>query len=96
MTRRPLSGKSRDEQTPSRISAGISQLPISTARGIMKTPKIDRAWLFDPNNSIRACGAYIKSNHDHLGTGWDPISAACDYAHWPGNWPSGRGAGPER
>ena len=37
-----------DNETPSRISAGICQLLISAARGIMKNPKIDRAWLFDP------------------------------------------------
>jgi len=96
-------GYTSNEQTPSRISAGICQLLISTARGIRKDPKIDRAWLLDPKNSIRACAAYIKSNHDRHPTGGDSIYAACSYnagglsdAHWPGNWPSGRGVGPER
>jgi len=45
----------------------------------MKDPKIDRAWLFNPANSLRACASYIKSNHDHQGTGWDPIYVACAY-----------------
>ena len=68
-----------DEKTPARISAGLCQLLISTARSIMKDPRIDRAWLLNPINSIRACTAYIKSNKDHQGTDWDPIYAACAY-----------------
>src|SRR5579864_4640966 len=68
-----------DEKTPARISAGLCQLLISTARSIMKDPNIDRAWLFNPANSIDACAAYIKSNHDRQSTDWDPIYAACAY-----------------
>ena len=68
-----------DDQTPARISAGICQLLISTARSIMKDPHIDRAWLFNPANSINACAAYIKFNRDSKGTDWDPIYAACAY-----------------
>ena len=68
-----------DDRTPARISAGICQLLISTARSIMKDPKIDRTWLLNPLNSIRACAAYIKHNHDHQGTDWDPIYVACAY-----------------
>lgn len=39
-----------DDKTPARISAGLCQLLISTARSIMKDPKIDRAWLLNPLN----------------------------------------------
>jgi hypothetical protein len=45
----------------------------------MKDPNIDRAWLFNPANSLDACAAYIKSNHDLRSTDWDPIYAACAY-----------------
>src|SRR5262249_26101991 len=65
-----------DDKTPARISAGLCQLLISTARSIMKDPKIDRAWLLNPLNSLRACAAYIKYNHDKMGTDWDPIYVA--------------------
>jgi hypothetical protein len=55
---KPACGKSPatspNEKTPSRISAGMCQLLISTARGIMKDPNIDRAWLFNPQNSLDA------------------------------------------
>jgi Transglycosylase SLT domain len=68
-----------DEKTPARISAGMCQLLISTARSIMKDPNIDRAWLFNPGNSLDACAAYIKSNHDLKSTDWDPILVACAY-----------------
>jgi hypothetical protein len=68
-----------DENTPARISAGICQLLISTARSIMKNANIDRAWLFNPANSINACAAYIKFNRDSKGADWDPIYAACAY-----------------
>ena len=44
-----------DDKTPARISAGMCQLLISSARSIMKDPNIDRAWLFNPANSLDAC-----------------------------------------
>lgn len=66
-----------DEQTPHRVSAGLCQLLISTARATMKDRSIDRGWLLVPENSIRACASYI---HDlEPKTEHDPIFTACAY-----------------
>src|SRR3954470_24683100 len=37
-----------DEKTPDKVSPGLMQTLISTARGALGNPKIDRAFLFDP------------------------------------------------
>jgi hypothetical protein len=68
-----------DSKTPHRVSAGLCQLLISTARSAMKDENIDRAWLFNPVNSINACAAYMKILADTKGTGFDPIYSACAY-----------------
>jgi len=66
-----------DEETPSRISAGFCQLLISTARSVMHNPKIDRAWLINPTNSLEACASYLLQLKPI--TGFDPVYAACAY-----------------
>lgn len=68
-----------DEKTPHRISAGMCQLLISTARDTMNDPSIGRDWLFVPINSIRACASYLKWLNVHKGTGYDPVLSACAY-----------------
>jgi hypothetical protein len=68
-----------DEQTPDRISAGLCQVLISTARTAMQDNSIDRRWLLGVNNSLRACAAYMKIQHDKQGTCWDPVLVACAY-----------------
>ena len=64
-------------ETPGRISAGMCQLLVSTARAVMGDPAIDPEWLFKPLNSLRACAAYIKQQSKS--TGFDPVYAACAY-----------------
>lgn len=66
-----------DEVTPHRISAGLCQLLISTARTAMKDKTIDRTWLLNPANSIRACAAFMRDQGKL--TGFDPVYAACAY-----------------
>ncbi len=66
-----------DEQTPDRVSVGVMQTLIATARSTLEEPDIDRDWLLDPNNSIRAGTAYIAGQwkETHL----DPPKVACAY-----------------
>ncbi|HUS07149.1 MAG TPA: transglycosylase SLT domain-containing protein [Bryobacteraceae bacterium] len=66
-----------DEKSPDRVSAGFCQLLISTARDVMKDPKIDRKWLCSVSNSLRACAAYIKKQSGK--TNFDPVCVACAY-----------------
>ena len=66
-----------DEETPNRVSPGIMQTLISTARTALGNDSIDRAWLSQPANSIQAGTAYIASQWKitHL----DPPKVACAY-----------------
>lgn len=66
-----------DEKTPDRISAGMCQLLISTARLVMGQKNIDRAWLLIPANSILACAGMIRRQRAR--THYDPICVACAY-----------------
>jgi hypothetical protein len=66
-----------DSETPHRISPGLMQTLISTARDTLEMPTIDRAWLLDPDNSIRAGTAYIAKQSRV--TGFDPPKVACAY-----------------
>lgn len=66
-----------DEATPHRISVGPCHLLISTARAAMGHPAIDRAWLMERRNNIRACAAYIADQVRT--TGFDPILVAAAY-----------------
>jgi len=58
-----------DAQTPHRISPGLMQTLISTARAALGADAVDREWLLVPSNSIRAGTAYIaqqwKQTHFH-------------------------------
>ena len=74
---RPEPGYSSDRETPHRVSLGLMQTLISTAREALAMPEIDRAWLLDPDNSIRAGTAYIARQARI--TGFDPPKVACAY-----------------
>ena len=66
-----------DEQTPNKASPGLMQTLISTAQDVLGDDAIDRMWLLEPGNSIRAGTAYIarqwKTTH------FDPPKVACAY-----------------
>ena len=70
-------GYSSDHETPHRISLGLMQTLISTARETLEMPEVDRAWLLNPANSIRAGTAYIAKQARV--TGFDPPKVACAY-----------------
>lgn len=66
-----------DERTPDRISPGLMQTLISTARSTLGDNTINRGWLLEPANSIRAGSAYIASQWKL--THFDPPKVACAY-----------------
>jgi hypothetical protein len=84
-------GYSSDRETPHRVSLGLMQTLISTARDTLEKPEIDRAWLLVPDNSIRAGTAYIA--RQARVTGFDPPKVACAYnagGLYPQDGPSNR------
>ena len=66
-----------DDETPHRVSPGIMQTLISTAREAIGKDDIDRAWLEIPGNSIQAGTAYIARQWKH--THFNPPKVACAY-----------------
>jgi len=66
-----------DDVTPGRVSVGLMQTLISTAREALDDAAIDRAWLLVPQNSLQAGTAYIARQHEI--TQLDPPKAACAY-----------------
>ncbi len=66
-----------DEATPDRVSPGIMQTLISTAREALDDRNIDRDWLLVADNSIQAGTAYISQQRRK--TDLDPPKVACAY-----------------
>ncbi len=66
-----------DQANPDKVSPGLMQTLISTARQVLADPSIDRHWLFEPGNAIRAGTAYITSQWKV--TNLDPPKVACAY-----------------
>jgi hypothetical protein len=66
-----------DQETPHRVSVGLMQTLLSTARQTLNDPSIDRVWLTDPENSIKAGAAYIHQQRRI--TRLDPPKVACAY-----------------
>lgn len=67
-----------DEETPNKVSPGIMQTLISTARNTLGAgSEVDRAWLEQPENSIQAGTSYIASQWNI--TRFDPPKVACAY-----------------
>lgn len=67
-----------DKKTPHRISVGPGHLLISSAREAMDDDSIDRSWLLDIENNIRAMSAEISMRQDDH-PNWDPIKVAAAY-----------------
>lgn len=65
------------EQTPHRVSIGLMQTLISTARDSLRMPEIDHTWLLEADNSIRAGTSYIA--RQKADTRFDPPVVACAY-----------------
>ncbi|NIR51350.1 transglycosylase SLT domain-containing protein [candidate division KSB1 bacterium] len=66
-----------DEATPNKISAGLMQTLLSTARSTLEDGTITREWLLEPSNSIKAGTSYIASQWKK--THFDPPKVACAY-----------------
>ncbi|HEB76373.1 MAG TPA: hypothetical protein ENJ04_08490 [Nitrospirae bacterium] len=66
-----------DEHTPNKVSPGLMQTLISTARDVLGDDTIDRQWLLMPQNSIRAGTALIAQQWK--ATHLDPPKVACAY-----------------
>ncbi|WP_020481141.1 peptidoglycan-binding protein [Methylomonas sp. MK1] len=64
-------------RTPHKISPGLMQTLISTARAALNKDDIDKAWLLVPSNSIQAGTAYIAGQWKQ--THFDPPKVACAY-----------------
>lgn len=70
-------GYTSDDATPNRVSPGLMQTLISTARETLNEPRLTRAQLLDPETSIRAGTAYIR--RQTALTNFDPPLVACAY-----------------
>lgn len=70
-------GYTSDEATPHRVSPGLMQTLISTARETLNEPGMTRAQLLEPETSIRAGTAYIRRQAGQ--TNFDPPLVACAY-----------------
>ena len=66
-----------DGATPHKVSPGLMQTLISTARGTLGDDSIDRAWLLVAENSIQAGTSYIAGQRAE--TDFDPPMVACAY-----------------
>ena len=70
-------GYRSDAATPDRVSPGLMQTLITTARNALQDDGVDREWLLEPGNSIQAGTAYIASQMTR--TNLDPPKVACAY-----------------
>ena len=69
-------GYKSDEDTPGKVSPGLMQTLISTAREALQM-SVDRKWLLDPANSIEAGTAYLAGQAKE--TNLDPPLVAAAY-----------------
>lgn len=75
--RREEPGFVSDEATPHRVSVGLAQTLISTAREVLGDASVDAARLTDPETSLRAGLGYIARQAPR--TRLDPPVVACAY-----------------
>lgn len=70
-----------DGETPHRVSPGLMQTLISTAREALGDPSLDRRRLLDPRVSAMAAAAYLRrqATGGRLPTGYDPPLVAIAY-----------------
>jgi hypothetical protein len=71
-------GFTSDAATPNRVSPGLMQTLISTAREALSDPALDRARLLDPAVSAAAAAAYIRRQAQAT-THFDPPLVATAY-----------------
>jgi soluble lytic murein transglycosylase-like protein len=66
-----------DGKTPHKITVGLTGVLLSTARIVMKNPRIDRRWLYDPANAIDVSARYVAQQYSI--TGYDVPKVAAAY-----------------
>ena len=76
-SRRNEPGYVSDMTTPGKVSIGLMQTLISTARDVLNDARVDGQWLLVPENSIQAGTAYIQKQRAI--TRLDPPKVACAY-----------------
>ncbi len=76
-SRREEPGFVSDRTSPNRVSVGLMQTLISTARSTLHNEKIDSKWLRNSSNSIKAGTSYIAEQFPI--TNFDPPKVACAY-----------------
>jgi soluble lytic murein transglycosylase-like protein len=59
------------------ITVGLTGVLLSTARIVMKNPRIDRRWLYDPANAIDVSARYVAQQYSI--TGYDVPKVAAAY-----------------
>lgn len=74
---RTYRGYVSDRKTPDKISVGLGQILIGTARYLLRDRSIDRAWLQNPANNIRMIGVYL--DRQYRLTRFDPPKVAAAY-----------------
>jgi len=75
--RRNEPGYISDEKTPDKVSLGLMQVLITTARYALGDQGVDADWLLVPENNIIAGTSYI--NKQFSATGYDPPKVAAAY-----------------
>lgn len=75
--RREEPGWISDKKTPHRVSVGLTQTLISSARAALNESAIDAKWLEIPSNAIKAGTAFIANQKKK--TGFDPALVAAAY-----------------
>ncbi len=78
---REEAGFTSDAATPHRVSPGLMQTLISTARAALRDDSLDRARLLDAATSLRAGAAYLRGQAiaGRNPTGFDPPLAGAAY-----------------
>lgn len=66
-----------DNKTPHKITIGLTGVLLSTARFVMKNPRINRQWLYDPANAIEVTARYVAEQYSI--TGYDVPKVAAAY-----------------
>lgn len=70
-------GYRSDASTPRKISVGLGQMLLNTARAAAPERPVDRRWIADPANAIALIARFLA--HQYRDTGFDPPLVASAY-----------------
>ena len=66
-----------DAKTPDKVTLGLTGVLLGTARKVMKNPRIDRGWVYQPANAIEVAARYVAEQYSI--TGYDVPKVAAAY-----------------